>query len=106
MAELQQCPVRREASREGREEGRVRVLRVRDMVRGRGEKQLVPACEIPCEIPLCPPTCLCSGTAAWGTKPVPKARQGQGKQTPGRAGCTSRAKTPSDIPVMTEIGHG
>lgn len=41
-------------------------LRMSDMIRGRGKKELVPACEIPCEIPLCPTTCLCNGSAAWG----------------------------------------
>lgn len=103
VSELQQGPVIGEASGDGRQEAVH--LRVRDMIRGRGEKQLVPACEIPCEIPLCP----CHVPLQWhcclGIKPVPKARQGQGEQTPGWARCTSGAETPSDIPLVTEIGH-
>lgn len=76
------------------------------MVRGRGEKQLVPACEIPCEIPLCLRHVPLQWHCCLRMKPVPEAWQGRGEWTPGCAGCNRGAETPSDIPLVTEIGHG
>lgn len=74
-----------EAECDGRQEGRVKGFW--DMVGGRGEKQLVPACEIPCEIPLCPTTCL----SAWAPVLCPRdstecpERARKGLAEPGQA---------------------
>lgn len=58
------------------------------MAGGRGEKQLVPACEIPCEIPLCPTTCPSAHVARLGVAgPL-------GGQQRGWAGHTSGAEAP------------
>lgn len=70
----------------------------RDVVAGRGEKQLVPACEIPCEIALCPTACPSTVVPLPGAK-CP-AWQGQSSPTPpgwqqrGQAGRTRGAQGP------------
>lgn len=41
-----------------------------------------------------------------GDEASAQGQAGPGQTDPGWAECTSGAETPSDIPLVTEIGHG